>query len=646
MDMLKRIAFLLLALTLALSIGLPLAGQDLERTSDESTAWWWFTGVSSETLGQALSTHSARLIDLEVTQVSPLRFSASMVRNSGSYASGWWWYYGITGSRLSELLTEHTARILDLEVYLTSGGLRYAVILVPNSGTQAKAWWWLSNVTFADLSAFVSRNGARVVDLEVIEQGSTRTYAAVMIRNRGADQAAWWWYSGVSLGTLASELAANNARLIDLERRSDGTLAAVAVRPQGESWWWYVGLDFEGVKDRVALTGARIVDIERYAVSGQPRYAVVLTGNGEDAATRVGMEMNAGTDGEFGYYLKRMNGPVLAAFHEEQPFYPASTIKALQLAYTLSQVPNADAMDSTSATYYPIAGESCLDLHPASHTSLTQTLRWLAEQMMRPSNNQTTNALMELAGGGVASAGRTLINAFASGPLGMSPATVLNHKLGCNGPSSNPPNRMILSDIARLYERVIGGGVFPIDRVIEFHDIMLNETNSFPASLRAVIEDEAAMMGKQDLVEAFIDEILFAQKGGNIGTSYLSIAGWIELPFGHDVSSTTSTSETQSSVGSTSRSSSTSTSSSTSVASEATASQVSERLRHRDRPATGSPADLPLAADAYERRAYTFGLFIDNASTIDLDGDGTPLSLFVLMAELLRDEIREALTSW
>ena len=644
MDMVKTIALLLAALALSLIVGIAALGQEIERTSDIQTSWWWYTGVSSSTLTQSLNEHGARLIDLEIDQASPLRLSASMVRNTGAYASAWWWYFGITANRLSEVLDDHGARILDLEVYVTPAGLRYAVILVPNTGAEAKAWWWLSNVSFGDLSTFASRNGARVVDLEVIERAGTRTYAAVMIRNSGTDQAAWWWYTGITLDGLSSELAANGARLLDLERRSDGTLAAIAVRPSGERWWWYVGLTMTGVSDRVAISGARIVDIERYEISGQSRYAVVLTENAENAATAVGRLLDRGTDGAFGYYLKPFGMEPLTAFHESQAFYPASTIKVLELLSTLTLVSVPLELSTTIATIYFDPDETCQDTHPASHTGSDRTLRWTLEQMMQPSSNPASNALQEYAGGGSAAAGRALMNGLAQGSVGMSPASRLNHKFACGGPTNDPANTLTLEDLGRLYERVISGQVLPVEMVGEFHEIMLNEKNAFPSSLRTVIEEEAAALGKADRVEAFIDEMLFAQKGGNIGTSYLSIGGWIELPFGLSATSAESTTSTSTSLGSSSRSSSSSTSVSGSTASET--ARVSERLRHRDRPATAGLPGLPLAADAYDRRAYTFGLFIDDATTLDLDGDGLDLSLFTLMAELLRDEVRAALASW
>lgn len=111
--------------------------------------------------------------------------------------------------------------------------------------------------------------------------------------------------------------------------------------------------------------------------------------------------------------------------------------------------------------------------------------------------------------------------------------------------------------------------------------------------------------------------------------------------------SATTSSSTTTSAGSVAAASSSTSSSTAVISTESTYDRVSERLRHKDRAAdVGELTDLSLAADAYDRRAFTFGLFVDNATTIDNNGDGSPLSMFSLMAELLRDQVRAALGSW
>ena len=70
----RCVASILISVLLAL-IGTSAFGQELERISGESTGWWWYNNTSAEAIGAALDEHGARLIDLEIISISPLRFS-------------------------------------------------------------------------------------------------------------------------------------------------------------------------------------------------------------------------------------------------------------------------------------------------------------------------------------------------------------------------------------------------------------------------------------------------------------------------------------------------------------------------------------------------------------------------------------------
>jgi hypothetical protein len=281
----KRLVSLILISVLLAFVSGATVGQELERISGESTGWWWYSNASAEAISSALDEHSARLIDLEVTSVSPLRFSACLVANSGSYASGWWWYYGIDADYLSGRLGELGARIIDLEVYSVGGQLRFAVILVPNTGSESKAWWWYYGYSADSLSDLVSQHNARLVDLELLKESGQQRYAAVMIRNTGDDEASWSWHTGLSPGDLSAILSSQRVRILDLERMSDGSFAVILLRPRSESWpwWWWYGLSGSDVTEVVNLTGGRIVDVEQYTQGGALRYAVVLTGKTDGA---------------------------------------------------------------------------------------------------------------------------------------------------------------------------------------------------------------------------------------------------------------------------------------------------------------------------------------------------------------------------
>jgi hypothetical protein len=283
----KRTAVCALIFVMFSMVGGGVLAQDLERLSGENTEWWCYGSASPETIRTALDEHEARLIDLEVTSTSPLRFSAVMIRNSGSYASESWWYYGMDGDRVSALLGELTARILDLEVYYDDGQLRFAVILVPNTGSQARTWWWYYNANADAFSDLAAQHNARLVDLEVQKESGEPLYAFVMISNTGSDEASWSWYPGISPSDLTDVLSTTPVRILDLERMSDGRFAVVLLRRQGVPWWWWYGLNRLNISDVVNLTeGGRVVDIEQYNQGGGPRYAAVLTGNVDNTESK------------------------------------------------------------------------------------------------------------------------------------------------------------------------------------------------------------------------------------------------------------------------------------------------------------------------------------------------------------------------
>ena len=160
-----------------------------ERSQSDPTAWWWLTGVTPAQVNQLIVDNGARIVDIEVEQTSPtLLLSVAMVKNSGAYAKGWWWYYNVSKATLDASIVQNVARIIDLEAYEVNGSVRYAAVMVPNTGDEAKSWWWYIGATTAFISDKVVQNNARIVDLETYLVNGSRKYAAVMIRNTGGDQ--------------------------------------------------------------------------------------------------------------------------------------------------------------------------------------------------------------------------------------------------------------------------------------------------------------------------------------------------------------------------------------------------------------------------------------------------------------------------
>lgn len=373
--------FFILSLLALMSMGA--AGQQLERMSDDGIGWWLYRNASAETIDQALAERSARLIDIEITSISPLRFAACLVENSGSYASRSWWYYGIDADRVSNLLNELTARIIDLEVYYVGGQLRFAVVLVPNSGSEARSWWWYFNATADAVSDLTSRHNARLVDVEVQKVSGVPLYAFVMISNSGSREESWSWYPGISAADLTAVLSTTPVRILDLERMPDGRFAVILLPPRGEHWWWWYGLSGADVAEVVDLTGGRIVDIEGYSHSGSLRYTAVLTGNPSRTASEA------------------------AQVHEAFPIDIILTTTSdwtdVRFAGATVAVHDQEILAGASAYGLEVAASSrlsvsqrCCDITPVQvlyHACVTDPSEWIEVQIEKGHIGETTVAL-------------------------------------------------------------------------------------------------------------------------------------------------------------------------------------------------------------------------------------------------------------
>jgi hypothetical protein len=417
-------------------------GENLNLTP---TAWWWYYGQTPAAVASLLSSNNGRLVSLQVESTSPLLFTVAMVQNSGSYAKQWWWYYGKTGSELAALTQSLNARIVALDPYIVNGTTYFAAILISNSGADAKSWWWYYGVSPAQITTLLSQHNARLVDLRQYDG----QYAVVMIENTGADQTGWWWYYNISGAQVASFLQQNNAFLISIEpaNPSGSTFNVIMNQvPGGLYWWWYYGASAASVASAASQDGARILDIKSYFGNGTRQFAVILVNNSNAETTRVGQLLRNGTDGQSGFYVKEVNGPVLGALQERVTYDPASSIKIVVATALLKRVAAAN-LTTTTTNYYPITSGSCPQ---DTGTPQSQPLGTLLRLMLVNSDNAATRALIDYVGG------MSVINQTAQS-LGMK-STNMNVYPGCN-----ITNTMTQADVALLYEALANGSLLAAD---------------------------------------------------------------------------------------------------------------------------------------------------------------------------------------
>jgi hypothetical protein len=204
-----------------------------------STAWWWYYGETPGQVSSLLSANKARLVSLRVDSASPLLLDVAMVQNTGTFSKAWWWYYGLTAQQLANYVTANDARIVDLEPYVVGSTTYFAAIMLHNVGADYSGWWWYYGATPAQVSLYLTRNNARLIDLRHYDVGSSTLYGAVMIANSGGNQSGWWWYYNITAAQVGEYLTRNNAYLISLDPNPSGTFNVVMnANPGGFGWWW------------------------------------------------------------------------------------------------------------------------------------------------------------------------------------------------------------------------------------------------------------------------------------------------------------------------------------------------------------------------------------------------------------------------
>lgn len=507
--------FLLVAATAAL---LP-AQDDRDRTTP--TAAIWMHDQTPADL-QALTGAGWRFTDLEIESTSPWEFTVSAVQNTGGYAKGWLWVYGVTGAQLATTISQNNARIVDLEPYDDNGTTRFAAILVGNTGADAKAWWWNYGMTNAQLDAMVSSNNARLVCFERYTIGGQTRYAAAMISNTGADARAWGYLYGVTAAAIAQNIAQYGNRVYGIERVGTDSYDVILLHNAGMGWWYYFDLTSAQLTEVLQQNLGRLVDVERHATLTGTRFTAVLLDNAntlERTARAAFASAAPGALGKYGFFLKEVNGPVLAQMRPDTVFEPASTIKTLYHVHAMRRV-SLGLASLNQLVNKPI---SC------GVAGQNQTLELTLAEMMEYSDNWSTLAISN-------TFGIPGMNTTAAA-LGMGD-TSINSIIGCTWPL--PENELTLRDLSDLHEAVANG--YLGGQRAKFYELMA-ESLSFPSwgteDLDDRIDAQAVTFGLPPaVVAAFKQQLHIAFKPGSMswttnGVTDYSTAegGWMSVPF-------------------------------------------------------------------------------------------------------------------
>ena len=499
------------------------AAADLQDDEVTPTGWWWLTDVDTQEIQEKID-EGFRMVDIEIDDYSPLRITAAFVKNSGPYATGWWWYPYKSAQQISNLMAQNNARLIDLEPFSTPWGMRYACLMIPNTGSEAAVDHDFEvGLTSTQLDAWVDqyRSSRRIVDIQPYTLNGQTCFAFIWVANTGALASGWGVWVESSWQGMLDKLDETNSRLIDIEEYG-GLYAGVMVPKDGNSWWFALDISFEDAKRFGRQHAARIVDVERTA-DGKFHLLARRNANDLTVATNNAMLADSTFQASSGLMLREINGPTLAAVNPTRLFEPASTMKTMHLFASLwTCMLGWDSLTNLVNVPVDMTG-SCPSWGSGSFTiSLKSTLF----DMMKASSNPNTEAILKRYS-------KWWIEAIAHGYGAEN--VQLNHTIGC-APGPNR-NEVTLDDLYAIHAAVVNGdlGAFGDD----FYELMINSDDEGFGELATILSDELDSSTLAPFeVQGFRLGTFAAHKGGNYQysdngswTAHRSRAGLIRLPF-------------------------------------------------------------------------------------------------------------------
>jgi hypothetical protein len=421
------IALAALALAASQSLG------QVDPSPTTPAGYFVYLGASDSTINAARA-QGFRIIDID--RVGTNQYDAVLVRNTGEYAnSGEAWYPSITESTLTSLLTGK--RIIDLQPYDNGGSTLFTAVVVSNAGDDAvPGWGWLYNqASTSALDTWMTGNALRPINIQRATIGGATRWSAVAISNTGSGAAGHWYLYGATTAQISSTIQQLGGFLTDVEVNTQGTLLQAptfnvtgVIKPI-RGWWWYTALEASQIIPTAEALGARPIDIERYTnQSGQTRYLAVYVDNTNEIESRLRSEMGPFTDGDYGFCVKEVGGPIVAQLNANFPVEPASTMKIAQgiRVAQLAQQGQFGAVGLGAAVYnndtdHPNECPNGVDSSP-----VTEQIRDVMRRMFSDSDNNATKEISDLCGGYPAIS--TWLGTITTGAISQ---IEINHELGC-----------------------------------------------------------------------------------------------------------------------------------------------------------------------------------------------------------------------
>lgn len=528
------------------------ATQAFPTTDDHATTIatpdWWYYGETAAQVGSLLNQNHARLTQIRVDDPTVPTFDVTMVANSGAYASGWWWYFGETSAQVGSLLSQNDARLISIDPYQTAAGLRFAVVMVPNTGAQARAWWWYFGVTPTQIGSLLTTNNARLTALRPYMESGQEVFAVIMVSNTGADNTQSEWWVGASADLISSHIRSDNMRITEMTLDPQGGFDVIMVASEGEPWYWWFGIDAATVGKNLTSHGTRLIDLTSYFVNGARKFAVVELGNSNPAQNPINAEStrvqsfasaNGWANGYHGVYFisSKAGSKPIVAVNSAFRYEPASSIKVLYLLYTLRK---GVSLHSPITYYWTSSGtpnpNACpADVPQTAANAHTTTIGTALAGMIQNSNNIYTRAFAIKWGLGQ-------VEAMATS-LGMSNTHLNQPYIGCGfrGVPGGIRNELTLADAAKLYAAVNNGTALSGPARTTFFKTLVGGAPASTDPWGQVVKSEAAKLHKSAFVSKFLAKTNVRWKAGSyefcLASSCvpykldLAETGWVSIPF-------------------------------------------------------------------------------------------------------------------
>ncbi len=521
------------------------AGVD-DRDNTDTTGWAVYEHQSTQNVLDTAANGNLRVVDLfvEVPGGNPV-FTATYVSNSGSYARTWYFLANVSTADLLNFVVTNNQRIIvqksfyDATQPVAANRVRFYAVMIPNTGADAKSWYFYKDQTTVQLTALWQANNARITQVNSYDESGTTLYDAVMIANTGTDARGWEWWVNANTSFVSGRISATSYRLTDLDiDATTGNFNVILTSCPGGCplWWWWVNVPTSNLLNLAAQDGARIIDANSTPGCGDRCWSFILINDSNAITSRVGEMLRSQTDGTMGLYLKQVGGPVLANLMDGSVFEPASAIKVVTNLYAMRQIQAGIVSLSTSITRYaPPASGSC----PGNTINGTETIDTAVREMMWHSDNTRTRELNDFFG-------TANVNLMASA-IGM-PHTAILHIIGCGGPI---PDQTTLDDLATLYEGVANTTLVDATHrdmmfshmagKAEFQTDGYDWTHLWDTDLPNIINQEAPAGMSSANKAWFLNSMDLAYKAGNYNlctsvacTSLMydiAISGWAKIPF-------------------------------------------------------------------------------------------------------------------